>query len=462
MLNKIVFSAFFFIAIPLINSISFAQQLQTDTDWGLHTTTLETEHGNIKVHLPDDISSGDTLSGTVVAEPAGTTVAERQKNTDTLSGYVVEVEGKKTDIGKKILKVSIPAVAAAGGGVTAVLFKDGKGNTIAKSNLPVSPSPSYTGVTDFNLPEIGQAGRPLQVTGPFDGDLSTTSISIEGSGIEKLAESPRKTVAASPIDIFGPVDLEITEGGKTVSGTMNNLKISLSADKLKLQKGETTKLKVNVQGLQGIDEPVNIKLTNMTPQIVSMGGSDVQIVTINPNDVSQTGSYYIESTLTGIQTGGFDIVAQAQDEDCKQVVVEERIEWGDWMRDGSRRYRKGTIYKVEKCVDPGGPHPEKKTELGKALEETSYKVKYITKDIPHTDGSRTVTKEKRLRDNDKYLGEKTADYDKDGNLRTVTEKNSKGKITEEWKKEGDDWYKKRGNEWAKRGNGPRDIPERIN
>ena len=65
--------------------------VRTDTAFGLITTRFDTLEGTVSVNLPDDVAAGDTISGTVIAEPKGATKDEQAKNEDTLNGYVVEV-----------------------------------------------------------------------------------------------------------------------------------------------------------------------------------------------------------------------------------------------------------------------------------------------------------------------------------------------------------------------------------
>ncbi len=94
----------------------------TETNWGLHTTTFTTAEGKIKVNFPDDMAAGDTISGTVIAEPAGTTLEERERNSDELNGYVVEVEAedktvKEASVKSKLL-TGVAITAGLAGGVT--------------------------------------------------------------------------------------------------------------------------------------------------------------------------------------------------------------------------------------------------------------------------------------------------------------------------------------------------------
>ncbi|MEE9251773.1 MAG: hypothetical protein V3U74_00245 [Thermodesulfobacteriota bacterium] len=289
---------------------------RTDTSWGLHTATFRTPHGNVKVNLPDDMAAGDTLSGTVVAEPFGENEREWQRNEDELNGYVVEVEKKKTTVSGKILKIAVPVTIA--GGVVSLILRDSKGKKLASTMVPVNPTPPaierppVPTEDDFHLPTVGQPGRPVEIEGPFDGDFDTTGVEIGGEEVDILAESPRKTVVLSPKDVVGPTTIKLTEGDVTVSGTMHNLRVRLSAPKTKLLRGEETTLGVNVSGLEGITEPVMLNLYNETPEVVNMEGGNAQTISIAPGDVGTEGVYSFERTLLGVQTGSFNILAQVQ------------------------------------------------------------------------------------------------------------------------------------------------------
>src|SRR5439155_1903878 len=80
---------------------------------GLKTTKFTSSRGTITVNKPDDMTAGDTLSGTVTEEPAGKTEAERAQNQDELKGYVVEMENQKAPVSGKTFKWNIPATFAS-------------------------------------------------------------------------------------------------------------------------------------------------------------------------------------------------------------------------------------------------------------------------------------------------------------------------------------------------------------
>ena len=205
------------------------------------------------------------------------------------------------------------------GEIVDFILRDPKGNEVTKTDLPISPPSAYTPpaepeASDYNLPTIGQAGRPIEMTGPFDGELMNTDVKIGGKDASILTQSPRKTVVESPKDVIGPTDIELTDGDVTVKGQYRSVALNLSADKLRLKKGEQTTLTVQVMGLQGLKEEIPISLENKSPTVVSMEGGESQTVTVRPEEVDSEGIYTISRTLTGIQTGPFTISARISPE----------------------------------------------------------------------------------------------------------------------------------------------------
>jgi hypothetical protein len=66
-------------------------------------------------------------------------------------------------------------------------------------------------------------------------------------------------------------------------------------------KGESTTLKIEVSGLQGITEPVPLHLVK--GGVVTMQGGDVQSMTIKPAEVQSNGTFTTTRTITGVQAG---------------------------------------------------------------------------------------------------------------------------------------------------------------
>ncbi|HVS82388.1 MAG TPA: hypothetical protein VHE60_11705 [Pyrinomonadaceae bacterium] len=338
-----------------------AANANVKTAGGLTVVTFTVEPGKIIVYLPDDMRAGDTISGTVVAEPKGQTPEERAKNMAILSGYVIELEPPRKPDGTSNPKVTITAQ------VTPALSQFTL--TLQLTFVAGDPTPSHTNFSSTNsgglgisltnptgsfayevagsfavggtttvpiemvslslqsvaplkvpqLPTIGQQGRPIEVFGPFDGNssnttLNWTAVSSQVQDFEKntenvsggfglIAESPRKAIFTAPSNVTGPIELHLTEGKTQTTGNYRNVGINLTAPKTSLLKGESTELHVEVTGLQGLTQPV--PLTLESHGVITMVGGNYQPLVIQPSQVGADGRYSTTRGITGVQTGGW-------------------------------------------------------------------------------------------------------------------------------------------------------------
>src|SRR5687768_13884466 len=67
-----------------------------------------TQHGNIKVYLPDDMRAGDTISGTLVTEPKGKTPEETAKNKSELENYKLRLGSETVSVTEAQFTVKTP------------------------------------------------------------------------------------------------------------------------------------------------------------------------------------------------------------------------------------------------------------------------------------------------------------------------------------------------------------------
>ena len=222
---------------------------------GLVSTVFTVPQGKIRVHLPNDMAAGDTISGTVVAEPKGTSAAERQKNAETLNGFVIEVAGQKGPAASRAFTGMVPDSFA---GNPTMILNDSKGTTIGKVTIP-KPSKSAAKKTDspatseFKLPTFGQAGRPLEITGPFDGNASNTNVRIGDQELAILVESRSRTVVQSPKAPAGPAEIVLKEGGNEFKGTFT----SKTATDAPEQKTSATKSQASGPQQQKLDKGID-------------------------------------------------------------------------------------------------------------------------------------------------------------------------------------------------------------
>lgn len=296
----------FIIVVPSMAQTSTPAEV---TEWaGLRKVTFAVPSGRINILLPNDMAAGDTISGTVFTEPGGSDQAEKANNQGVLNGYVLDFgNDKKIPTNKPgFLLESGPIIPEPVNGRTIKLLSvDGK--SVSTANIPILASPGTKPPANFTIPPLGQTGRPVTITGPFDGNSSNTGIAIRGEKTQVLAESPRKAVYSSPTTAVGPSDVKINENGRETTGTTRNLKIDLSASKTNLMRGEKTDVTVQVNGLDGIKSPVSVQM--ITTGSVNTQGGNTQTIRIKPKQVGSNGTYSQTFGLTGITNGSFSVTA---------------------------------------------------------------------------------------------------------------------------------------------------------
>lgn len=325
---------------------------------GLRTVTMDGPEARVTVKLPDDVRSGDQITATVVTEPKGSTPEEQEKSRAALRARIIRlIMTRSTGSGDAGQPPPVVTVPLSGESTSAVKtfqadgksmriefsvtqqpdlpFADSGMQELGRTTIPIdivppatplptpkgSPAPRPLGPNafdeeayeippaGFSVPPMGQHGRPVQILGPFDGSAATTEpklgIPDNTSDLDLfvIAESPRKAILENPSGLTGLGRMSIREGGVLTSAPFRNVAVRLSAPKTALSKGETTELRVQVDGLLGISEPVPATLT--AAGVITMSGGPYQSFLIEPSQVSAAGSYVTTRLITGIVAGGW-------------------------------------------------------------------------------------------------------------------------------------------------------------
>jgi hypothetical protein len=332
------------------------ERLYSATPTGAVTVALETKKGQVKLTLPADIRAGDTISGTVNEYDARGNVVRpntTNRNSDTLEGAVIDINGQQHQLRDHLLTFAMPATIA--GATLPVILRDRSGRELARSQIQVNKrmdgfAPSQPGgerpnsqapdnspstpLGDFHPPRIGQIGRDLTIPGKFDGNAETTSVSFGNQAAELLAEWPRGAFVRVPENTQpGSTMLTVKEvfnaPGQTSPQVVreqfkfNTVSVDLKVDKMHLMRGEGTTLHVTLSGLDDYEEQFTLKLENLTPQVVHFTGRDNNQQrqgaqskcqfeglrkTIKPAE-ARNGVITLNEQLTGIKAGAFSIHA---------------------------------------------------------------------------------------------------------------------------------------------------------
>lgn len=325
---------------------------------GVVTVAFETKRGQVKLNLPADMRSGDTISGTVYEYDArGNRVRtdDEARSSDTLKGAVIDINGQQHKLRDRILTFVVP-----GGSMLPIILRDRSGQEMERHQIQVNQNttsivPSHPGgdrpivpprpnnfpptpLGNFQPPRVGQIGRELWIPGRFDGKPNT-KVYVGDQPAEFVAESPRLTSVNVPKNtLAGPTMLTIEEifnvPGRTAPETVsqqfkfNAVAVELSADKLQLVRGEGTTLRITLRGLEldDYEQLLLLELENLSPEIVHLTSKEVeQKVSQQPSrqpkaqsevlrkhlksSEAQNGVITLEEALRGIHPGAFTINA---------------------------------------------------------------------------------------------------------------------------------------------------------
>ena len=209
---------------------AWAQKLSlTDRLGGTYVVTFNTGYGDVKVFLPDDMAGGDTVSAAIFSYPRGTTQAEKTGNSGVLGSYRIHTDMESVSVRDGSITINIPKNMS--GSSLRVTLRDEGNRGIGYSSAQVKLRSSYAerpetpSPFDFETPLIGQSGRLIEIKGPFDGDFSTTELTLGARPAHLVSESPGKLVFEAPSDISGSAEIVLNENGVVVKRPFTSLRV---------------------------------------------------------------------------------------------------------------------------------------------------------------------------------------------------------------------------------------------
>lgn len=270
---------------------------------GIVVTEFDTPQARIQVYLPDDMAAGDTISGTVFAEPKGEGAA-REANAKLVEGLVVSIDQTIAErTGQRIILRSLDKLHKLSRSLRVRLSTES-----AELTAPIEVDEERTDKTlQFVIPEVNSAGRPMQIAGPFDGDIGSTRVTVGGKAATVFVETPRSCIVQADTSFVGKKSVIVSDGGVTKEGSVYLPKIVLSAGKTALMRGESTVLTVTVQGLDDAPRtifPIPVEIKNLSPNVISLATYTNFAVTFE--DV-RDGEWKRQITLTSINPGSYTV-----------------------------------------------------------------------------------------------------------------------------------------------------------
>ncbi|MCW3055271.1 MAG: hypothetical protein JWN14_4441 [Chthonomonadales bacterium] len=197
----------------------------------LYRVTFKTPQGEILLLLPADLRAGEQVSGTIHLLPKGKEEAQRAENRRVLGEYLLAIGTQRVAASEAVGHWTLPAEANL---VVTLQQKQTQGAGSAATGLVLTPADTPPASPDKQprkggLPEKGQAGRPLALSGLADTDLLSRHILIGGKEAGFLAASPHLYIVESPADVFGKTTLQVRQGDTLVAeGLFRNERVRRS------------------------------------------------------------------------------------------------------------------------------------------------------------------------------------------------------------------------------------------
>jgi hypothetical protein len=324
------------------------------TTGGVHTAALETPQGIVRVHVSSDAAAGDTISGAILAEPAGATPQAQEANRGQLNGFVVEWQGQQAPVERSRYEWLIPIALRAGSGPLVLRDKDGR--IVSQSSIPVDPVPAPepgapSSADTFELPTDGQAGNSAVIRGRFDGRFTGRTVSLGGMPVELLAASPRQLVFRVPGTAAGPLPVRFTSNDRIIDGMLRVLGVRLNVTQTQLLRGQRATLTATAFGLNGITEPVTLTMMNRSAAVVQIENIEKPI-TITPRQVTRAGTFVVTRRITGVRPGVFQIFGSVGKPPSEQFDLQRSTarNLADWYAKTGVAIRPDALALVQRSV----------------------------------------------------------------------------------------------------------------
>ncbi|HWR33463.1 MAG TPA: hypothetical protein VN451_08060 [Chitinophagaceae bacterium] len=334
MRKSIIFSAGLTLFLLVPASIIWAQITKTlkgtvRYESGMSKTTFETPNGAVVINLPQSMS-GATITGTVIAEPAGKTEKEKNRNLKELLKYAVMLDGQKIPLsatpstfnwvtqlernqrtpiellnvsGVKLHELSLPPVLP-----TPVTFNSG--------NAPSLTTPS-------NILVKGEALNIYtnQQFSPGEKFMLTDSKGQQFTVKPVCLSSNQAVITVPPEAILGELTIKEEVWNQPLTGyaidkaaKVNIIDISLSSPNTNLRPGQESFVLATISGLLWEDHfAYSVDLRNHNPNTVTMEGGNLQRVNkdfkLGALDDFPGSFLTIKRNITGNAVGTFSVSA---------------------------------------------------------------------------------------------------------------------------------------------------------
>jgi hypothetical protein len=266
---------------------------------GLLSVRIDSPIGTTFLAFPATAKPGETMTWSAITLPSGTSPDQVNEHRTQLGRQIITIDRQRYAL-SDATRWTINRPTGLSIGV-------GDSRPRVEFQLAFATRPSRAIMPDGRDPILARAGWPVRVPGAFDGRFDSTTISMGGSRLDVVAESPTGVYFNPPVTLLGVQPVTIGEQGQSRQVSIRNIGLDLSVDENDLWKGESTPLHVKATGLAGITSPAFLVLINRTTSIISMTEGNHQFWLIHPRDVAADGQAAYQRAVRGIQRGAFTV-----------------------------------------------------------------------------------------------------------------------------------------------------------
>jgi len=306
-------------------------KVSSHREFGIQIVELVAPEGIFYFQIPDDVGEGEPYSYSLRTFAAGTSDVEKAENEKQLAAYKLFIASNPIQVGPSSKQLQVTSAAAA----PEIVLKTQEDFEVLKSKiavirpiaetqtqsqpaqsaseLEVDTQPPPEPVIDIDIPHllfqvssVNQAGRLLEVRGPFDGNASNTDVRVNGTPMPVIAESLRKVIAMNA-NLIGTMEVRIAENDRKVHCVYKNVDLRNWASAFKLESGVNGALTIQLNSSPKLTSPIVIAIQNKSPEVVNVQGGSFQYLTVNPNDLNETGTATLSRILTGMHPAPFQI-----------------------------------------------------------------------------------------------------------------------------------------------------------
>lgn len=238
--------------------------------------------GDVCLMLPEHLRRGERVSGLVLVDQAGGAWSDAPTADHLMADWILELGEWSGSLLDGVQGVPIPPGAER----LSLRLRHPDGRLLAEGRLPVSEGRPVSEADDWEAAPWYQASGLFRLTGPLDGRMGNTQVSVGGVALEPFVESERGFIGRNTELPPGRQELLVVEGEREYRSFVHVIDVEGFPFRANVAQGELVEFELGVAGLEGLDEHARPRL-------------DVSIWMDGPSEFSVRRSYPVAADPAG-------------------------------------------------------------------------------------------------------------------------------------------------------------------